>query len=644
MKTKFLCILSIIFFLATLLPAQAARSVKRKRQDDSGQARYALVIGNAKYRASPLRNSVNDATDIASALRSSGFKVTLLKNGSHRQMKKAIKKFGRNLSNGGVGLFYFAGHGLQVDGHNYLVPIGADLDTESEVEYEAIDAGRVLGQMEDAGNDVNIVILDACRNNPYARSFRSARKGLAQMDAPTGSIVAYSTAPGSVAADGHGRNGVYTKHLLKYMRQENLTIGQLLMQVRKGVLRETGKKQIPWESSSLTGNFYFRGGGVQVVASSPIHQGSGTDRDALFWQSINASTDPAMFQAYLDQFPNGTFASLASLKLSQLQQVREQSSLTVRSQPQSARIRILNINPAYKAGMKLAPARYHLEVSARGYETKTQWFELPASEDYELAVRLKQIKAKGPKKGDTYTDPTTGIQFVYIPKGCYQMGSSNGGSDEKPVHEVCVDGFYMGKYEVTQGQYQAIMGKNPSKFKSGNNYPVEQVSWHDAQSFIKKLKQQTGKTYRLPTEAEWEYAARGGTTTMYYWGNQPSCHKALYGNDPGSEDDKCISIVRRKGLTLGSTVSVGRYPANPFGLYDMTGNVWEWCSDWYDSSYYGSSPRQNPQGPSSGSYRVVRGGCWSTAASLVSMANRFRDKPDIADYYMGFRLIFSSGQ
>jgi hypothetical protein len=233
------------------------------------ERRIALIIGNGAYKSSPLRNPVNDATDIANALRNLGFYVILKTNANQRTMEESIRNFGKKLHLGGVGLFYFAGHGLQVKGINYLIPLGANIGSEADVKYEAVDAGRVLAQMEEAENDLNIVILDACRNNPFARSFRSSGKGLSRMDAPKGSLIAYATSPGSVAADGEGRNGIYTKYLLKYMSSPNLKVEEVLKQVRVDVINDTNEKQIPWESSSLTGDFYFASQRGIVVAQRP---------------------------------------------------------------------------------------------------------------------------------------------------------------------------------------------------------------------------------------------------------------------------------------------------------------------------------------------------------------------------------------
>lgn len=219
--------------------------------------RTALVIGNSEYAVGPLKNPVNDATAIAQSLADTGFEVILLTNASLRSMEEGVDKFHARLKQGGAGLFYYAGHGLQVKGRNYLVPSDANLKTEFDVKFECLDAGVVLGRMEDAGNELNIVILDACRNNPFARSFRSSERGLAKMDAPMGSFIAYATSPGSVAADGSGSHGIYTKHLLANMKRPGLDLSYLFMTVRKGVVEETQRKQVPWESSSLTGLFYF---------------------------------------------------------------------------------------------------------------------------------------------------------------------------------------------------------------------------------------------------------------------------------------------------------------------------------------------------------------------------------------------------
>jgi len=224
-------------------------------------------------------------------------------------------------------------------------------------------------------------------------------------------------------------------------------------------------------------------------------------------------------------------------------------------------------------------------------ETKTT----PEPEPTPKPAETKQPPSSPFSKGE-FKDLTTGIEMVFVKGGCYQMGDTfgDGESDEKPVHEVCVDDYYIGKYEVTQGQWKAIMGNNPSYFKDcGDNCPVEQVSWNDIQDFMTKLNNKTGKNYRLPTEAEWEYAAKSGGKSEKYAGGNDIDSVAWYTSNSG-----------------GKTHPVGQKTANGLGIYDMSGNVWEWVNDWYGDKYYGESPKNNPKGSNSGSDRVLRGGCW----------------------------------
>lgn len=227
------------------------------------EKRLALVIGNADYPgANKLSNPVNDATDIATALKQLGFDVLQFTNLDNKGMRQAINTFGEKLRDYQVGLFYYAGHGLQSQGNNYLVPIDAEPLSPNEIEYECLDAQRVLTKMEDARTRTNIVVLDACRNNSLDRSWKSRggsdNNGLASMNAPTGSVIAYATGPGKTAADGTGRNGLYTGALLKALQTPNQTITQLFQQVRAEVLKQSNNKQTPWESTSLTGDFYFQ--------------------------------------------------------------------------------------------------------------------------------------------------------------------------------------------------------------------------------------------------------------------------------------------------------------------------------------------------------------------------------------------------
>jgi hypothetical protein len=241
------------------------------------ERRVALVVGNGAYQnAGTLRNPVNDARAVAQSLQRLGFNVMLRENRSQREMAQDIREFGRQLDQNTVALYYYSGHGIQVKGENYVVPIDAALENEEEVEYATVNVGLVMAQMEAARSRVNIVFLDACRNNPFARSFRSTSNGLAMMNAPAGTFIAYATAPGDVASDGTAAagNGLYTQQLLRFLNQPGLPIEQMHKQVRIAVTSASNGDQVPWESSSIMGDFFFAGntgapGTVQTAASTP---------------------------------------------------------------------------------------------------------------------------------------------------------------------------------------------------------------------------------------------------------------------------------------------------------------------------------------------------------------------------------------
>ena len=644
--------------------------------------RTALIIGNGKYKSAPLKNPVNDAKDLANVLKKLGFEVNLKTNTDKRTMLKAISEFGKKLRDAQVGLFFYAGHGMQVNGINYLIPIGAYVTEKTDVEIEGVDARRILGRMETAGNDVNIIFLDACRNNPFHRSFRSANNGLAKMDAPKGTFIAYATSPGSLAADGAGRNSPFTENLLKNISEPNLLIENLLKKVRNGVLRETEDKQMPWQASSLTGNFYFN-----------------PQKEAPVLQTVRPK-----------EVPEQVYQESGGLS----------SNVFVSTEPENTRIRILNITPKFYQGIELNPGRYLIEVSQIGYKTVKRWETLAVGENLTLEVRLEQLqdgvvssgssgrlstrelryaqslfeRKKKPEAESIVTkilnsnssDDTSLAEamycqvlwqlcsnerevleklkayypnfqniarleaivkareetqrkiesekkeklkrkFVWVPKGCFQMGSSSGSTDERPVHEACVDGFWIGKHEVTQGEWRSVMGSNPSEFRSGDNYPVETVSWNDSKEFIEKLSQRSGEKFSLPTEAQWEYAARSGGKNESYVGGNDIDRVAWYDGNSGKK-----------------THPVGTKAPNGLGIYDMSGNVWEWCEDVYNENAYSKHSRNNPVSTSGSSNRVLRGGSWRGVPSYCRAANRFGRNTSLRTSDRGFRLVLLSGQ
>ena len=299
------------------------------------ESRLALVIGNAAYRNSPLTNPVNDARLMERALKESGFDVIKAENATIREMRRLVRDFGDRLkASGGVGLFYFAGHGVQVYGENYLVSVDSDIRNEDEVADDSINAQLVLEKMQSASNRMNLVVLDACRNNPFAVRMRSSANGLASMKAPSGSLVAYATAPGSVASDGSGANGLYTQHLARAIAQPGLQVEEVFKQVRTAVRRDSKNQQTPWENTALEGQFYFKPATLPVpplaaipapVPAPPVAQPARPSPpeppsvELALWESVRASTVPSEVQLYVDRYPRGAFVDLAKARIVALQ-------------------------------------------------------------------------------------------------------------------------------------------------------------------------------------------------------------------------------------------------------------------------------------------------------------------------------------
>ncbi len=283
------------------------------------ERRLALVIGNSSYKVGALKNPANDARDMARALRGLGFEVIERQNLTRESFAAAVREFGDRLRGASVGLFYFAGHGLQVRGRNFLVPVDADIAREDEVPYRSFEVNEVLDKMDSARTPVNLVVLDACRNNPFARSFKTSSVGLAQMDAPAGTLIAFATAPGSVAQDGEaGGNGLYTGALLKHISAPGVAVEQMFKRVRVDVVASSKSAQVPWESSSLSRDFSFAHGAALAAApaASPAASFAPSELalELAFWDAVKDSRNPADYRAYLEQYPQGRFAALARVR------------------------------------------------------------------------------------------------------------------------------------------------------------------------------------------------------------------------------------------------------------------------------------------------------------------------------------------
>lgn len=312
---------------AVVLATGSERNLNVSGPDVGASKRIALVIGNATYPGvGALKNSGNDARDFGNKLKSLGFEVILRTDVKQKEMLRALTEFGGKISPGTEALFFYAGHGMQVKGRNYLIPVDAEIRQESDASSEAVDVDQLLDKLAPAR--LSMVILDACRNNPFERRFRGGGQGLAQINAPTGTLIAYATAPGKVAADGDGRNGLYTSELLAAMDEPGIKIEDVFKRVRANVVRKSSEAQTPWESSSLTGDFYFNpngsiGSARQLSSPDPIRSGlneaTTSAVELAFWDAIKNSNNRDDLLAYLQKFPSGEFATLARLRLERTQ-------------------------------------------------------------------------------------------------------------------------------------------------------------------------------------------------------------------------------------------------------------------------------------------------------------------------------------
>lgn len=302
---------------AALLPWRPGAAFGSAASTLNALPRTALIIGNSRYKEAPLRNPANDAAAIGDHLRKMGFSVTAQLDTGRAAMEGAIRSYGEQLAKSkGVGLFYFAGHGLQVNWRNFLVPVDAALDRADDIPRQTVDLAALLGGIGKAGNPMNIVILDACRDNPFGGDIKSG-KGLSQMDAPIGTLLAYATAPGNVASDGSGANGLYTENLLREIGTPEAKIEDVFKRVRLAVRRASQGQQIPWESTSLEDDFYFLPP-ASIKKLSEEELARQFAEEAAAWEQAQQAQLVAPVEAYLRRFPSGRFSELALVRLDRL--------------------------------------------------------------------------------------------------------------------------------------------------------------------------------------------------------------------------------------------------------------------------------------------------------------------------------------
>ncbi|MDB5808784.1 MAG: peptidase caspase catalytic subunit p20 [Betaproteobacteria bacterium] len=354
-------------FCALLIVLSASGSAQNEPSVNTAP-RLALVIGNGKYSNVPLKNAPNDAKAMAEQLTRMGFSVTMKVDATRAEMIETIRAFGSNLQKQkGIGLFYFAGHGAQLAWRNYLIPVDAAITDISQVNAQAVDMETLLQSMTRANNPMNLVVVDACRDNPFGASVPIPQKGLSQVDAPAGTLLAYATAPGNTAADGFGANGLYTENMLKEMQAPNVKIEDVFKRVRLNVRLQSKGQQIPWESTSLEQDFYF-------IPPKALQSASLTETEPQFqaelalWESIQSAKEPAPLEDYLRRFPSGKFSELAQFRLDRVLAQKGEKPVLVADASSNAdnpyTKGTVRINTAYSVGDSYTYRRIDLATQA----------------------------------------------------------------------------------------------------------------------------------------------------------------------------------------------------------------------------------------------------------------------------------------
>ncbi len=589
--------LVVLVFCIAATATHAQRNAGQFESAPTGKPgkRIALVIGNNDYKTennlAPLRNPVNDADDIGATLKGFGFEVVTRKNLDRSQMLDALEQFRLRAGGSEAALFFFAGHGQQERNKNYLMPIDGKAHTTSEVIGTGIDVNeQVLVQLE-GSTKIAIVMLDACRTSASGKA-RGGLHGLAEIERPEGSVIAYATAPNKTAAEisGNGRNGLWTQSLLKAFKGNDLSLDGVLYTASLETRKSSGGVQTPHSNGDdiLKKHFRFR----VTVDPGPVAV------EQMFWESIKDSTDAADFEAYLKKFPKGNYKELAENRLHRIRKPPVPTS---------------------------APA--------------------PAPTPAPTPAPQPLVTA-----GKVFRDCPDCPEMVVIPAGRFTMGSpaneKDRSSDEGPQHEVSVKSFALGKTEVTFAQWDACVAAGGCSHRPGDEgwgrgtRPAINVSWSDAQAYVKWLNTKTGKSYRLPSEAEWEYAARAGSTTARPWGNNAgdACRYANVYDATGERVNKFGWETHKCDDGEAKTAPVGKYVANGFGLHDMIGNVWEWVEDCHHDSYSGAPSDGSAWTSGKCDVRVLRGGSWRGGPGFARSARRSGGGSAERDVSSGFRL------
>ncbi|WP_083841460.1 SUMF1/EgtB/PvdO family nonheme iron enzyme [Bradyrhizobium sp. STM 3843] len=560
--------LVLLFAILADLAFFAASSAFGQDATMSGPGkRVALVIGNGAYSLSPLPAATGDAKRVAQLLRDGGFDVVYAEDTKRADMEAAIKRFSQKLGRGDTVLVYFAGHAVQSQDRNFLVPVDASVSSDADISSQAVDTDLILDPLIVDRPKGAAIILDAARKNDWQQKGSTRAAGLANLRPIHGITQAYSAAPGEIVDDQTGSQGLFVSEFLKAAKVPGRTFKDAFRLTRTGVAKATRNKQVPWETSIDTADFVVmpQGGSNSLALRGPTHSPDSLEQG--FWDTIKSSDSAANFQAYIDAYPNGAFVSAARERLQAL---------------------VPNTPSKPQATAERAPS-------------------------------------------STLQDCAECPELVLIQPGTFAMGSTEI-PFEGPIHDVSIrNPFYIGRYEVTYAEWDACLVDKGCTYRPDDRglgrgrRPVTNVDWNDAKAYIGWLSRKTGKTYRLPTESEWEYAARASTTSPYFWGRTiEKDHANCWG---------CTTEPRK------STIEVGSFKPNSFGVYDMAGNAAEWVEDCWSEGYRGAPSDGSAFVKSGCSERVLRGGAFNNDPKYVRSAARFKYDYDVRYPSNGFRVV-----
>jgi formylglycine-generating enzyme required for sulfatase activity len=642
----FLTLIVGVVLLLTVAPGWAATD-----------RRVALVIGNSAYQSFPaLPNPRNDAEDVAGALKRVGFTVLGGANLTREQMRHSLRQFARAAHDAEAALVFYAGHGLQYRGRNYIVPTDAKLEDEFDLEYETVSVNDIVEELNRI-NGQRILILDACRNMPLARGGRDPvfSSGLAKLSG-RGLIVVYSAQANQFAYDGTGRNSIFTTAFLEGVQAPGLDVAEMFQRVSMNVVRATQGRQTPELSMYSPGRYYLNNGESEHHA----------------WSRVRASDDLQLLRDFTAKYPTGEFHDQARELIRRLE--------AGGAQAQGAQALLAQNEPAPSASLQLAQSLDAAATARAREEERLAWERLQAEQNRRAQARIqaereraaaaeqerqrqaqdeehKRVQARRaeqdrladearrakmledraaaqaaqpplvsqgaverrpelPAPGAESADNSAVIadcpkcpKLVAIPGGKFRMGN-NGDPTERPVREVTVRGFAAGRFPVTVAEWGDCVLQKGCTFEPGGDSeePVRNVSWDDAQAYIAWLSRVSGRSYRLLTEAEWEYAARAGSTTRYWWGDQ-------FRTDM-SPCRSCTSPALRKPPRVGS------FPANRFGLHDVTGSISQWTQDCWHKDFRGAPRDASARVNSRCAERVLRGGAWNNDEAGLRITSR----------------------